>query len=68
MRKIVDLILFLKNLEKNCRSKILRKDSTLDSSINHVKIFESKREHVITYEKHGYLNTKNNITFMENKA
>ena len=23
-----------------------------------MKIFESKREHVITYEKHGYLNIK----------
>jgi len=32
-RKIIDLILILKNMEKNCRSKILRRVSTLDLGI-----------------------------------
>ena len=30
MEKNADLILVLKNMEKNCRSEILRRDSTLD--------------------------------------
>ena len=32
-------------------------------------IFQKQElEYAITYDLHGYLNTKNNITFMENKA
>jgi len=33
-----------------------------------VKTFERKREHVITYEKHDYLNKKENIMSMETKT
>ena len=33
-----------------------------------MKTFECKRENVITYEKHDYLNTKKKIMSMETKT